>query len=140
VLRRLFAASGERQPDHVLALGHVRARSDGTSSVGLHGIERLFPNSAVALLQTEGWAEVLRRVGDDALLELLLHAAVFAPIPGPNRTEPNRTEPNRTEPNRTEPNRTESHCMEWNVIALAQTVGAPSAFSWKRCGGPLDVA
>ena len=48
--------------------------------------------------------------------------------------------PVRTEPNRTEPNRTESHCMEWNVIALAQTVGAPSAFSWKRCGGPLDVA
>lgn len=79
-IESLFRESA--QPDHVLALGHCRPRFGGTGSSSFHGVERLIPSSASSALQTAPWVALLQRVGDAAMLAMLLECSLFLPTLG----------------------------------------------------------
>ena len=80
VIETLFRESAH--PDHVLALGHCRPRFGGTSSNAFHGVEQLVPSSAASALQTQPWAMLLQRVGDAAMMAMLLERSLFLPTRG----------------------------------------------------------
>jgi hypothetical protein len=80
VIETLFRESAS--PEHVLALGNCRPRFGGMGSNAFHGVEQLIPSSAASALQTRPWADLLQRVGDAAMMTLLLDCSLFLPTLG----------------------------------------------------------
>ena len=80
VIETLFRESAS--PEHVLALGNCRPRFGGMGSNAFHGVEQLIPSSAASALQTRPWAVLLQRVGDAAMMTLLLDCSLFLPTLG----------------------------------------------------------
>ena len=80
VIETLFRESAS--PEHVLALGNCRPRFGGMGSNAFHGVEQLIPSSAASALQTRPWAVLLQRIGDAAMMTLLLDCSLFLPTLG----------------------------------------------------------
>jgi hypothetical protein len=72
----------------LLLLSSCLQRKPGTAGggfvPGLYHTEQQHPNTTHAALLSPEWAVLLGRVGDEVMLVLLLHGAVFSPLPGGN--------------------------------------------------------
>lgn len=74
--------SSNDRPHHVLALGY-RRKSPGTqplsfnNAVHMHGISCKVPNSVVSYLKRPCWEKLLKEIGDELFLELLVKTVLL---------------------------------------------------------------
>ncbi|KAG6546743.1 hypothetical protein Mapa_011932 [Marchantia paleacea] len=74
----------EAKPSHVLCSGYRKLRPSLIGSSRRRapvGLECLYGNAAVDIVNSESWKVLLSRVGDLVMLHILSHAAVFTPLP-----------------------------------------------------------
>jgi hypothetical protein len=72
----------------LLLFRNTMQRKPGAASAGfvpgLYHAEQQQPNTTNAALLAPEWCTLLSRVGDELMLALLLHGAIFQPLPGGN--------------------------------------------------------
>ncbi|KAH9575749.1 hypothetical protein CY35_01G126800 [Sphagnum magellanicum] len=74
----------EGNPAHVLCLGYRQLRptpSRRQQGSAPQGLECKFPNIAVEVVNSQSWVTLLSRVGDETMLHILSHSAIFVPLP-----------------------------------------------------------
>ncbi|KAJ3084335.1 hypothetical protein HDU99_001757 [Rhizoclosmatium hyalinum] len=67
----------------VLSLGFTRlSNTENAAAVaGIHGVQNVWPNSAVSILKSNRWQHLLDRIGPRAMSHLLLSVSVFVELP-----------------------------------------------------------
>ncbi|BBN17278.1 telomerase reverse transcriptase [Marchantia polymorpha subsp. ruderalis] len=74
----------EVKPSHVLCSGYRKLRPSLIGSSRRRapvGLECLYGNAAVDIVNSSSWKVLLSRVGDLVMLHILSHAAIFTPLP-----------------------------------------------------------
>ncbi|RUP46720.1 hypothetical protein BC936DRAFT_146596 [Jimgerdemannia flammicorona] len=93
VIETLFRISEKEngKPSHMLTRGYKKLRLQTMTKGGGHGglagasgikgVENPFPNSLVTQVKSQCWASLLERIGDAAMVYILMHTFIFLALP-----------------------------------------------------------